>query len=231
MSYDLGAVAPFVADVANTVGPALGITTIYGWRAVAGDMEGHPAGRALDLQVGGDVAKGDKVAAYFVANGQQLLVKQVIWQQRSWKPGAGWADMAFKTGDKPGYDPNHRRHVHVSFTAAVDDGHRLGAPTTEGPDSLPWWAAPFAPGLAAANWVANALGGGIVGSAIDAVTAPADMLRQLLSRATWLRVGQVIGGAALIGAGIWIIVASSKSGQDALAVAGTAAKIAVTKKP
>src|SRR5690606_23877283 len=106
-----------------------GVANIGGWRASAADMSGHPAGLALDFQTGGEGAgrlTGDKVAAYFVQNASRLHVKYVIWQQRIWKPSAPtWTLMETRPGDKPGYDPNHLRHVHVSFTEDVKDGRRL----------------------------------------------------------------------------------------------------------
>lgn len=231
MNYQLGPVQPWVADVANTVGPALGVSNIGGWRATGADMSGHPAGLALDFQVGSTAegrAKGDKVAAYFVANAQPLAVKYVIWRQRIWRPGVGWKSMEYRPGDAPGYDPNHMRHVHVSFLEEVASGKRLAAPKVKsGQDGLPWWTVitPIGGAAAAVGWVQNFLGD-VTGDVIDAVSSPLDAVGQLMSRSTWMRVGQVLGGAGLITVGIVVLIMSSdaagKAGQ-LLALAPTPA--------
>lgn len=218
MAYALGAVKPWVADVANTVGPVLGVTNIAGWRASAADMSGHPAGLALDLQVGSDVNLGNKVAAYFIQNASALQVKYLIWQQRSWYPGKGWKAMATVAGEAPGYDPNHKRHVHVSFNEAVSDGRRLPKPTTGASDAtggLPWWTLPAQGILGSADWVQQILGsgaavvGGVGSSIVDAATTPVELLSTFVNRGTWVRVAQVVGGAMLIWGGIWVLIASS----------------------
>lgn len=235
-TYALGAVKPWVADVARTVGPAYKVANIGGWRASAHDMSGHPAGLALDFQVGQDKAKGNAVAAHFVGNARPLEVKYVIWQQRIWKPGSGWTKMAHRPGDRPGYDPNHLRHVHVSFLESVNDGRRLPGPDSTS-DGLPWW---IPPPLHLADWINRQLDGAIsdgvedvvdtIGDTVSAITSPLDAVRRLFDGETWVRVGNVLGGAALVGLGIIILVVSStdsdKAGAVLAAVPHPAAKAA-----
>lgn len=188
MAYALGAVQPFVKDIAEKAGPMLGVTDIGGWRASAADMSGHPAGLALDFMVGSDKAKGNTVAQYFTQNASALRVKYVIWQQRIWYPGKGWAGMEFRSGDKPGYDPNHMRHVHVSFNGSSSGyGERVDIPAGWSPDDL-----------------------------LPDLPNPIEPLQQLVSGDLWKRVGLVIGGAGLIVMGVAILVASSKEVQNAV---------------
>lgn len=193
MAYALGAVKPFVQQVADTVGPKLGVTTIYGWRATSVDMTGHPAGLALDLVVNTDKAKGDTVAGYFTSNAGAYQVKYVIWQQKIWtsaKPT--WTPMDYRPGATAGYDPNHMHHVHVSFNAVVSDGRGLGSPT------------------AASTTSATAVSAPVSTSILDTITNPlqgaSDTLKALTSRETWVRVAQVLGGAALIWGGVLILL-------------------------
>lgn len=188
MAYALGAVKPFVQQVADTAGPKLGITTIYGWRATSVDMTGHPAGLALDFVVGTDQAKGDSVAAYFTSNASEYQVKYVIWQQKVWttaKPT--WTPMDYRPGTTAGYDPNHMHHVHVSFNAAVADGRGLGG------------------AAAAITPVSNTVTAGLP-NPIQSLQDLGNTFSALTKRETWVRVAQTIGGAALIWGGAVILL-------------------------
>ncbi|HKS98444.1 MAG TPA: hypothetical protein VJT31_02850 [Rugosimonospora sp.] len=81
----------------------------------------HPLGRACDFSAnastfvdaratGADKAYGDRLAAWFLANADQLAVLYVIWYKRIWLPGSGWRSY---TGDgTPAGD--HYNHVHLS---------------------------------------------------------------------------------------------------------------------
>jgi hypothetical protein len=202
--YQLGATVPYVRDVAETVGAEFDVATIGGWRASAFDMQGHPAGLALDFQVGADKAKGEAIAAYFARNAARLHVRYVIWDQKLWKPSAPtWQMMATKAGTKPGYDPNHKRHVHVSFTPDVGDGRRMGG--SDAPSVLDTFGAPLVALLSPGAFVAGAL---LSGEPIKAVAAmsPAMMLSSaLMGRDTWKRAALVLGGFAAIGVGVAIL--------------------------
>lgn len=119
--YQLGAVLPHTALVANTLGPMFGITTVGGYRpANAGetnyDPAGHPAGRALDFMLTGTSGRstGDKLAAYAQANAADLDVTYIIWRQRIWsvdRADEGWRPMP----DRGSATANHLDHVHISL--------------------------------------------------------------------------------------------------------------------
>lgn len=119
--YQLGAVLPHTALVANTLGPMFGITTVGGYRpAGAGDTNydpaGHPAGRALDFMLTGTNARatGDQLAAYAQANAKDLDVTYLIWRQRIWsvdRADEGWRAMP----DRGSATANHFDHVHISL--------------------------------------------------------------------------------------------------------------------
>jgi len=117
----LGAVQDHVREAAAVLIDQFDLTAISGWRSWGADKTGHPAGLALDIPAGRDL--GDRVATWATDNAGALGIKYVIWQQRIWYPGKGWAPMSPKSGDTgSGYDPNHLRHVHLSFTAGTPDG-------------------------------------------------------------------------------------------------------------
>lgn len=119
--YQLGAVLPHTALVANTLGPMFGITTVGGYRpAAAGetnyDPAGHPAGRALDFMLAGPSGRptGDKLAAYAQANATDLDITYIIWRQRIWsveRADEGWRPMP----DRGSPTANHLDHVHISL--------------------------------------------------------------------------------------------------------------------
>lgn len=117
----LGAVKDHVREAAAALVDRFDLTSISGWRSWGADKTGHPAGLALDVPAGRDL--GDRVATWATENADVLGIKYVIWQQRIWYPGKGWAPMSAKSGDTgSGYDPNHLRHVHLSFTSAAPSG-------------------------------------------------------------------------------------------------------------
>lgn len=220
MAYAMGAVRPFVADIGNQIGEKFAVPNIAGWRATAGDMGGHPAGLALDIQVGQDRIKGDAVALYVTQNAAALDVKYVMWQQRYWAPGKGWKSVPFLPGDKPGYDPNHLRHVHVSFLDVngqapkgiipaaqnvIGDVIDFGAGVWRSATGTVKGTLDFASGAAGA-------GLGLAGSAAEAVLSPTQALGKLFDRGTWLRVLQVMGGAGLVVYGLVILAVSQGSG-------------------
>lgn len=230
MAYALGAVKPFVQDVANKVGPKYKPTAIYGWRATAHDMEGHPAGLALDFTVGSDRAKGDAIAALFVQHADVYMVRYVIWQQRIWKPGGSWTLMERRPDvSGGGTDANHLRHVHVSFRPEVADGRRLGGSAPTGVTGM----------------IGDLVdGAGNVAQALNPMRGVDALAERLTGRDTWLRVGQVLGGAAAIvlgvsilfrdvaAAGLGAVASATPTGRAAGAVAGAGESIksAVTAK-
>jgi peptidoglycan DL-endopeptidase CwlO len=82
----------------------------------------HPLGKACDFSAnkstfvnaratGDDLAYGNKLAAWCVANAKNLGVKYVIWYKRIWQPSSGWKSYG---GDgTPAGD--HYNHVHLSM--------------------------------------------------------------------------------------------------------------------
>jgi hypothetical protein len=81
----------------------------------------HPRGRACDfaaqtngfggIAVGGDKQYGDRLAAWFIANANNLGVLYVIWFNQIWLPSTGWR--AYRNGNgTPSGD--HTNHVHLS---------------------------------------------------------------------------------------------------------------------
>lgn len=113
-TYNLGAVKPQAAELANLVGPMFNIETIGGYRESARDPNGHPSGLALDLMVPltpAGKAQGDALANYLIANGPQLGVDYLIWQQRQYRISRGtWVQME----DRGSPTQNHYDHVHVN---------------------------------------------------------------------------------------------------------------------
>ncbi|MFZ0531335.1 MAG: SH3 domain-containing protein [Propionicimonas sp.] len=94
------------------------IRTIYGYRSSSAYSSDHPSGRAIDIMIPSyksNVALGDAIAAYVIANGDRLHVSYVIWRQRNYRLTRGyWVKMADRGGDTA----NHYDHVHVSFFAS-----------------------------------------------------------------------------------------------------------------
>lgn len=196
MSYALGAVKPWVADVANTLGPQLNPTTIYGWRATSVDMSGHPAGLALDWVVGNDTAKGQHIADYMVANAAGLQIKYVIWQQKIWQASKPqWVTMDTRPGQSWSNDVNHLYHVHTSFNPAVADGRRLGAAAAPAPSS----AGGNDGGTSPVSAVSDAL------SSLNPLHGVDQIAATLTDRMTWIRVAQVVLGVGAIIAGVAIL--------------------------
>src|SRR5690606_7130811 len=74
-------------------------------RSMAGD---HPQGLAVDFI--DDFATLNRLAMMAAQNAALLGVRYIAWQNRMWRPGAGWGPQ----GRGYGNDPQHRWHVHIS---------------------------------------------------------------------------------------------------------------------
>lgn len=93
------------------------ITLIGGWRA-SSDIatSDHPHGRAIDVMIAdyhdpSQIALGDRVSDFLIANHASLKIKYTIWQQKIWTPpNPTWRPMADRGSDVA----NHLDHVHVS---------------------------------------------------------------------------------------------------------------------
>lgn len=111
--YNLGNVKTWVSTAADEIGQRFSVRTVYGWayRTYTSD---HPLGLALDFMTYADLAKGDQISSYAIANAHRLSIKYVIWKQRIWtvtKPY--WVLM----DDRGSTTANHYDHVHISFLA------------------------------------------------------------------------------------------------------------------
>lgn len=171
----LGAVQGHVREAAAVLIDQFGLTTISGWRSSGADKTGHPAGLALDIPAGRDL--GDRVTAWAIENYAALGIKYVIWQQRIWYPAKGWAPMSARPGDKgSGYDPNHLRHVHLSFTQVAPAGGSLLDRLRTGI-------------------------GNTIGTVTDTITGGLDWADD--ARRIGLQIVGVVAGLALVVAGTW----------------------------
>lgn len=196
VSDQLGDVQPHVVRAANLIANALGITEMTGYGQRSGKSD-HPRGLAIDIPATG--AGGDAIAKFVTANASALGVKYVIWQQRIWRPGGTWEAMATQSGDTgSGYDPNHVRHVHVSFT---------DAPPAESDASalerlLSTVTAPV-------RWGIDTLGGVVRGTA-DAINPLDGWAAQAM--AIGLKIAGVVAGLALVVLGVNRLVAPAVAG-------------------
>lgn len=113
-TYNLGAVKSHVADAAHEVGNKFGIPAGeiggFGYRPQNPSSD-HPKGLALDFMIdfkgSNNVALGDSIAQYGIANAARLGIRYIIWNTQEWWPGQGWKP----TGS---YSP-HTDHNHWSF--------------------------------------------------------------------------------------------------------------------
>lgn len=220
MTYTLGPVKPYVAQIANAVGPKFGIRLAYGYayRDIAGTstLSDHALGLAVDFMVQGDMSKGDALAAYMKDNAASLDVKYIIWNRRIWsvqRASEGWRTY---TGVNP-----HTDHVHVSFdlegSGATDAGFHLPGTGSDGKPGIPDWLQ-HAPGDVVSG----------LGNIADSFAAIAHVVEFLLDPNNWKR-------ALLFMAGFWLLVIGitmAVKGQAAGAQTATesVAKVARTAK-
>ena len=72
--------------------------------------------RAIDVMIAdyhdpSQIALGDRVSDFLIANHASLKIKYIIWQQKIWTPtNPTWRPMADRGSDVA----NHLDHVHVS---------------------------------------------------------------------------------------------------------------------
>lgn len=232
MAYVLGAVAPFVKDVAELLGPQFKAGSVGGWRATSSTPgSDHPKGLALDFMgyTGDNKANGDKLAAFLTQNAAHYQVAYVIWQQKIWtvsKPS--WAPMASRASG-PGEDANHLRHVHVSFKEAVKDGRRL----SESETSLKAKIIALGAGIVSSGGVPQWLGGQAADAAGDLKDTVMDATgldsvgkaaAVLTSGDTWKRVVMVWGGISLVATGF--VLLNVDSIVSVLSPGGKVAKVA-----
>ncbi|TCJ90230.1 hypothetical protein DFR71_6121 [Nocardia alba] len=101
---------PHVAQVGNLLQKMFGVSDIGG---AHGRYDGdHGAGQALDVMTG-NLALGNTIADFVLANKARFGVTYVIWQQR-YNDGNGWSYME----DRGSPTQNHYDHVHISFQSS-----------------------------------------------------------------------------------------------------------------
>lgn len=118
----------------NTVHLLRQVEYLFPYYSSAGEIGGyrqdpimdHPSGQALDIMMENDgrdpasVHAGHKIAAFLMANSDQLGVTYMVWRQNIWYPGRDWREMS----DRGNWTDNHMNHIHVlvngSFTATDD---------------------------------------------------------------------------------------------------------------
>ena len=232
MSYSLGNVRPYVARIANKIGPMFGITTAYGYsyRNIAGTstLSDHARGLAVDFMVYSDSNKGDALASYVKQNAATLDVTYIIWNHHIWsvaRAADGWRTYS-------GVNP-HTDHVHVSFK---DLG--TGSASSVGLDLTPWdGVLPSVP-----PWLgggsdgkpgipdplqdgAGALAQGVqnIGKSFQAV---GKIVQLLLNPHTWVRYFMFLIGLWLVGIAIYMLIKDTKPAQAAAQGVKTAAKTA-----
>ena len=113
--YGLGPVKDHAAVAADLIGTRFEVETIGGYRADAGDADGHPAGLAIDVMTGvDDRNKGIRIANWAKENHEALGILYVVYDQKIWnvqRDSEGWRDQ----GDRGGDTVNHKDHPHISF--------------------------------------------------------------------------------------------------------------------
>lgn len=96
------------AALCSAVKANFGKTTIGGFRAGAGE---HGEGRAIDIMVYSNNAKGDAIKAFVMSHAGQYDVEYVIWEQHYFEVGGFDKPME----DRGSITQNHYDHVHVTL--------------------------------------------------------------------------------------------------------------------
>ncbi|AKC03043.1 tail length tape measure protein [Gordonia phage Gsput1] len=112
-----GGLATGTSQLRDAISERFGITDIGGYRPEDGYGE-HSTGRALDVMVGGDSAKGDQVKDFAVQNADAIGLKWAIWQQKMWYPDGSSEAMP----DRGSPTQNHMDHVHIFSDESISGG-------------------------------------------------------------------------------------------------------------
>ena len=110
---------PGTAQLKRIIQEQFGVADIGGYRAEDGYGE-HSSGRALDVMVGDDTAKGDAITAWAIQNADQIGLKWVIWKQMMHYPGGRTEPME----DRGSPTQNHMDHPHIFIDERA--GQELG---------------------------------------------------------------------------------------------------------
>jgi len=106
--YNLGPVKPWVSNAGEALGTMFGIKTEYGWRQ-SDPFPDHPSGHAIDFMTP-NMATGDSLKNYAVANHANLGIKYIIWNRTYYSDTNGWAGSPYTATSNP-----HTDHVHITF--------------------------------------------------------------------------------------------------------------------
>jgi hypothetical protein len=129
--FDTGGLVAGSAQLRQIISERFGIADIGGYRPA--DKYGeHSTGRALDVMVGNDKAKGDAVKDFALANAPAIDLKWVIWRQHLYYAGGGGYDMP----DRGSPTQNHMDHVHIFSGTGIVSG-LLGALQGKGATASP----------------------------------------------------------------------------------------------
>lgn len=103
-----GGLTPAATALRKDIMARFGVTDIGGYRPEDGYGE-HSTGRALDVMIGNDQAKGTAIKDYCVQNAVNFGLKWCIWQQALWYPDGRRQGME----NRGSATQNHFDHVHV----------------------------------------------------------------------------------------------------------------------
>lgn len=117
-----GGLVPRVGRIADRIQSMFHPDSIGGYRPEDGFGE-HSTGRAIDIMIGSNTAKGNQIASWLYRNAGPLGLKWEIWRQRIRHPGSDWRAM----GDRGSPTQNHMDHVHAFFEAMGGGGKLSGA--------------------------------------------------------------------------------------------------------
>lgn len=234
MTYSLGNTKPWVAAVANSVGPRFGIKVIYGYsyRNIAGTttLSDHARGLALDFMVGSDADKGNSLAQYMRENAAAYNVTYVIWNRHIWsvaRNAKGWRAY-------DGVNP-HTDHVHVSFrdlSSAEQTAWHVPIPGTDGSIPIPTPGdvlGGIGDGLSGAGGAIAGIPGDVIDSIRNtgkALNSIAKIVKLMLNPNTWVRWFMFLAGMWLLGIALYMIMRETNAGQAAGRAVSTAVKTA-----
>lgn len=103
-----GGLTPAATALKADIKARFGVNDIGGYRPEDGYGE-HSTGRALDVMIGSDSAKGTAIKDYCIQNAVNFGLKWCIWQQALWYPDGRRSQME----NRGSVTQNHFDHVHV----------------------------------------------------------------------------------------------------------------------
>ncbi|MDQ2638869.1 MAG: phage tail protein [Actinomycetota bacterium] len=115
--YEGGGLVAGTDELRKIISERFGISNIGGYRGEDGFGE-HSTGRALDVMVGNNKAKGDAIRDFALSNAAAMDLKWVIWRRHLYYAGGGGYDME----DRGSPTQNHMDHVHIFSGPAITNG-------------------------------------------------------------------------------------------------------------